>query len=88
MTRKKHKIVAPAVLTVAATPAREVAVVVLYNTIQVAHVLYTPDEARALAADITAAAHRADNPRAARIIRTEPDYREGPLWFDKHSEEL
>ncbi len=75
-------------LTVAATPDQEVAVVMHYDAIRVAHVSLTPDEARAHAADIIAAAGRAENPRAARIIRTEPDYREGPEWFDKHNERL
>lgn len=75
-------------LTVAAMPDREVAVVMHYDKIRVAHVTLTPDAARAHAADLIAAAGRAENPREHRIVRTEPDYRDGPQWRDKHSEEL
>lgn len=75
-------------ITVAATPDQEVAVVTHFEHVGVVHVNLTPEAARALAADITAAAGRAENPRAARIIRTEPDYRDGPEWFDRHNERL
>lgn len=88
MSRRLQRFIAGPHMTVAATPDQEVVVVMNYDEIRVAHVSLTPDAARALAADITAAAGRAENPRATRIIRNEPDYREGPLWFDKHSEEL
>ncbi len=75
-------------LTVAAMADQEVAVVMHYDNIRVTHITMTPDEARAHAADIIAAAGRAENPRATRIIRTEPDYREGPEWYNRHDERL
>ena len=79
-------------LTVAATPDKEVAVVMSYDEVKVSHVTLSPDAARQLGIDIIAAAARAELPPRLdqRFITNHslPQDRAHIRWADEHDERL
>ena len=74
--------------TAAATPDREVALVIHYDRTKARFLTVTPDQARDIAAQITAAADRAERPPRIRTMTVGQPDRSGLEWAHEDDERL